>query len=145
LTISGPQCCQAVAPWRWSRAARSTSAALERLADLYLWGDIERAAYKQQKAVFEAELSALVLPEQTAITEAGRYLNQVGALWDDADIRQRRELLHAILLSVQVDIRAWRVICVEPKPEFVPLFRQVEDLEEDNGCFYIKGGVGPGC
>jgi hypothetical protein len=111
---------------------RRISAALERLADLYLWGDIERAAYKQQQAVLEAELSALVVPEQTAITEAGRYLKQVGVLWDDADIGQRRELLHAILDCVKVDVLAQRVVCVKPKPEFVPLFRRVDDLEEDD-------------
>jgi hypothetical protein len=117
---------------------RRVSAALERLADLYQWGHVDRSKYKRRRAELEAELSALVMPGQTAVAEAGRYLEQVGALWDDADLPQRRDLLHAILETVRVDVLARRVLCVEPKPEFVVLFQQMEELEEENGRFYIR-------
>jgi hypothetical protein len=43
------------------------------------------------------------------------------------------------LETVRVDVLARRVICVLPKPELVPLFRQIQVFEEnEGGCFYIR-------
>lgn len=109
------------------------------MKELYLWGVIDQAEYRGRQANLERQLTALTPPQERAVTQAAQYLEQIATLWDNADLRQRRDLLNAIVDAVHLDVLARRLVCVEPKPEFAVLFRRIDELEERNGCFYIKG------
>jgi hypothetical protein len=62
----------------------------------------------------------------------------VAALWDAADDADRQEICRALSSKVVVDMLEREVICVEPRPEFAPLFRAIPGLVDREGCFYAR-------
>ena len=55
--------------------------------------------------------------------EAGNLLENLPALWDEADLTERRKLLMAMLDAVYVDtVEEKSVVAIRPKPAFRPIF-----------------------
>ena len=93
------------------------------------------------QALEVAQLDALRTPDQCSVVQAGEYLDTLAELWEQGTIAQRRTLLQGMIRKVMVDLQTCRVVCVEPHPEFVDLFKQVERLEEKrDGCFWFENG-----
>lgn len=110
---------------------------LEKLKFLFVESDLTEKQYKRKKAKLQAELSTLQVPEQVAIIEAGKYLQDLGVLWNLATLTQQRELLQGMLKSIRVDLETNLVVCLEPFAEFRGIFRQVRGLKEDEkNCFH---------
>jgi hypothetical protein len=78
-----------------------------------------------------------VIPEQSDVVSAGQFLENLADVWAEATPAERKELLGLVLETVVVNVVEERLICVEPKAPYVALFRQVPDLQECDGCFYV--------
>jgi len=52
--------------------------------------------------------------------------------------RQRGELPQLLLEAVLADGAGRRLVCVQPRPPLVALFRQVAGLRACDGCFYVE-------
>ena len=71
----------------------------------------------------DQEMESLVVPEASAAEEAGYLLEQLPALWRDADMEERRRLLLPMLEAVYVDTKEEkRVVAIRPKAPFRSVF-----------------------
>jgi hypothetical protein len=89
---------------------RQLQARLERIKDLYAWGDPTREQYRTERDALDCELAR----------PAG-YVSSLPAAWADADQEQRNQLASLIYVEVWVD--GPRLLYVKPRPEVEPLFQ----------------------
>ena len=86
--------------------------------DLYLEDD-----YHREKRYLEDRLASLVVPGVDAAKEAGKLLEDLPSLWDEANQSERRKLLLTMLDAVYVDtVEEKAIVAIRPKPAFMPLF-----------------------
>ena len=101
---------------------RSLEMRLDRIAELYKWGDIDRDEYQREREQLAAELRALApavdLPAM--LDQAAAFLADVRAAWKAANQEQRNRL--ARLLFERVEINDSRVEAIIPQPDFAPFF-----------------------
>ena len=109
---------------------------LRRLKRSYWEVEIDEATYGREKAETQAQIDALVIPEQTDILAAGQFLETLADVWAEATQAERTELLGLFLEAMFVDVAEGCVVCVQPQASYVALFRQVTDLREKDGRFY---------
>ena len=96
---------------------------LRRLREVYLEGDLAGEEYRLRKQRLEDQLGALVVPGIDAAKEAAALLENLPALWEQADLTQRHKLLRTMLDAVYVDtVEEKSIVAIRPKPAFRPLF-----------------------
>ena len=79
--------------------------------------------YRREKRSLEDKLANLVVPGVDAAMEAGKLLEDLPVLWEEADLAERRKLLMAMLYAVYVDtVDEKSVEAIRPKPAFRPIF-----------------------
>jgi len=79
--------------------------------------------YRREKRSLEDKLANLVVPGVDAAMEAGKLLEDLPVLWEEADLTERRKLLMAMLDAVYVDtVEEKSVVAIRPKPAFRPIF-----------------------
>jgi hypothetical protein len=110
---------------------------LRRLRELYLDGDFTKGEYNRRRAKLQAELSALTMPEPSAIESAGEALETLGEVRADAPKRLQSKILKTIFQKVVVDLAARQLASVKPWPPFWPLFRMGGLEEGKKGVFYV--------
>jgi hypothetical protein len=97
---------------------------LERLKDLYGWGDLEKAEYLAERDRVERELSRLqaAAPEAPAVSLArlAAYVESLPRAWADATQEQRHALVSLIYEELWVDGPELRL--VKPTAAAAPLF-----------------------
>ncbi len=76
---------------------------MKRLREVYLEGDLQRDQYTDRKRNLETQLTSLVIPDVDAAQEAGKLLDELPTLWEEADLGERRKLLTLMLEAVYVD------------------------------------------
>ena len=70
--------------------------------------------------------------------EAGKLLENLPDLWEEADLTERRKLLMAMLDAVYVDtVEENPVVAIRPKPAFRPIF-EVATTREGSGIALIN-------
>jgi site-specific DNA recombinase len=101
---------------------RHIEARLERLTELYRWGDIERNEYQRERDELTAALQSLDATEDQSMVlgQVAAFLSDLPAAWAAANQEQRSRL--ARTLFEQVVIRDHAIIAVKPRPEFAPFF-----------------------
>ena len=99
--------------------------------------ELDEATYRRERAETQAQLDALVIPEQTDILAAGQFLETLADVWVEATPAERKELLGLLLEAVFVDAIGGSVVCVQPPMPYVALFRRVPGLREKDGFFYL--------
>jgi site-specific DNA recombinase len=78
------------------------------------------------------------VPGVDAAMEAGNLLENLPALWQEADLTERRKLLMAMLDAVYVDTDEEKsVVAIRPKPAFRPIF-EVATTREGSGIALIN-------
>lgn len=110
---------------------------LERLKTLYVEGDLDLGEYRDRRDGLREELEALVVPQEREVLDAGQFLETMAAIWDEATLEERHDLLTAIFRKVWVDRVSARVVAVEVVAEFVPVFRQM-GLVWEGGRFLVE-------
>ena len=110
---------------------------LKRLGEVYLDGLKTREDYHREKRALEEQLASLAVPGIDAAAEAGKLLENLPTLWEEAAITERRRILMTMLDAVYVDtVEEKAVVAIRPKPAFIPLF-QVATTREASGVFLI--------
>ena len=96
---------------------------LRRLGTAYVDGLYDDDGYRREKRSLEDNLANLVVPGVDAAMEAGKLLENLPDLWEEADLAERRKLLMAMLDAVYVDtVEEKSVVAIRPKPAFRPIF-----------------------
>ncbi len=111
----------------------------QRLKRMKIKGEFEEdpQIYTREQRRIRRELAELPAPGDFATLErAATLLSELTAIWDEARLIERRDLLRLALKEVKIDVPQARLVTLEPHPIFVPLFRQVPLLREiDFGVF----------
>ena len=96
---------------------------LKRLGKAYVDGLYSEEDYRREKRSLEDKLASLVEPGVHATKEAGKLLENLLALWDGANLTERRKILLSMLQAVYVDtVEEKSIVAIRPKPAFQPLF-----------------------
>jgi hypothetical protein len=110
---------------------------LRRLGTAYVDGLYDDDEYRRQKRLLEEKLQSLVVPDADEAAEAGKFLEDLPALWDKADLGERRRILMTMLDAVYVDtVEEKRIVAIRPKPAFRPLF-EIATTREESGIVLV--------
>ena len=97
--------------------------ALDRLKDLYKWGDKTKSEYQRETDEILEELQMLQtapVDDSAAMDKLAEFLRDVSSAWKEADQERRNKL--ARLLFDGVWIKDQAVLGVTPRPELKPFF-----------------------
>ncbi len=100
--------------------------------------DRQRGVYDEDEDLFYAELERLrsqleLLPSPVELDRLERAATQLEALhevWDEADVEDQHDLLQLMFRRLTVDVDQRRLVLLYPTAPFIPLFRQLEIVEE---------------
>ena len=97
---------------------------LRRLGQVYLDGLIEQEEYRRQKRDLDEKIRTLVIPEVDAATAAGELVENLPALWEKANLSEKRKILMTMLDGVYVDtLENQAIVALRPKPARPVIFR----------------------
>ena len=83
-------------------------------------------------------MESLVVPEADATREAGKLLEELPNLWEEADLVARRKILVTMLDGVYLDtVEEKSVVAIRPKPAFQPLF-EIATTWPGSGVYLIN-------
>lgn len=123
---------------RVEQERRETEQRLRRLAQVYLDNLVSNEEYRRQKRQLEDLLASLVVPGVDAALEAGKLLEDLPKLWQEANLGERRRLLVSMLDAVYVDtVEEKAVVALTPKPAFMPLF-EVATTRQGSGVVLVR-------
>ena len=99
------------------------STRLERLKDLYNWGDLGKSEYLKEREIVQRQLRALTATESgvSALGKLAEFLSSAARAWDDADQEQRNRLARSLFQEIWIRDRA--IVAVKPQAELEPFFR----------------------
>ena len=108
-------------------------AKIERVKELYTWGDIDRARYLVERDQLQAQVRALgpQHKQERDITKMVDLVRRVGDLWREAGPSDRNKLLSQIV--AQVVIRGNAVHAIEPRPHFMLLLKACQPSSVSSG------------
>ncbi len=120
-----------LAAWRYYQSRDTNTAAerirlrsrLDRLKDLYLDGDLDKAKYHAERAAVTDKLAALPVesdPESDAGDRLAAFLADVAGAWSVATPTERNKLARQLFASVVVSNRT--AVAVVPRPDLRPFF-----------------------
>lgn len=104
-----------------------------------------RGDYADDEDIYQQELRRVreelaELPSRAdleAMGHAADVIEELWEVWDEAEKKDRRDLLRLVLREVKVDVPQGRLATLKPYPVFVPLFREMAWLQEvDFGVFH---------
>ena len=104
-----------------------------------IWQDgrLQIDEYRRQKQFLEDKLTSLVVLGVDAVREAGKLLEDLPGLWEQADMGERRQILLTMLDAVYVDARKDKaVVAIRPKPTFKALF-EIATTRKGSGLVLI--------
>ena len=120
------------------RAAERTrlTRALERLRDLYVWEDVDRATYHERKATIEAELASLQIAEPAFLPDlrrAAHLLADLPGMWNHHGLSDatRRDLVEEVFDSIMIDEVGIRE--VRPHPTYAALAAAAPPVDVASG------------
>ena len=117
---------------------------MRRLREVCLEGDLLRKQYTERKRILDNQLASLVIPGVDAAKEAGKLLEQLPTLWEEADLEERRKILTAMLDAVYVDpVEERAIVALKPKPAFQALFQIATTREGSGVVLYNKNPPDP--
>jgi hypothetical protein len=119
------------------RRRRELSGRLDRIRDMYKWGDLTHEAFQSERDHIEAELATLTGTRGQAdvLADEATFLRDLPAAWDAATPERRNALARLVFQSVRVtDGRATAIL---PTPDFAPFF----NAGNNNAAPDNEGGV----
>ena len=88
-------------------------------AQVYVDGHVTEEEYRRQKKQQKEKLRSLIVPDANAAVDAGKLLENLGSLWEKADLGERWRLLTTMLDAVNLDtVEKKRLAAIWPKPAF---------------------------
>jgi site-specific DNA recombinase len=109
---------------RKEKERQSLQMRLERLRDLYKWGEIERDEYLSERETLKTRLTALRPSKEPDLEEAVKLLENIGELLKQATLGELDKVFHALFERVYIDRNhPGHIYAIEPKP---PLHRLMD-------------------
>ena len=130
------------------RQRQSIESKIERARHLYINGDLDWKGFTKIKEESEAALVSVYSPELDDAVEAGKALNDFGALWEGTADGRRNRLLRSMLQAIYVDLDKRQIVGLLPKNTFfAPLLSMAERsdvavLDAQKGHLGRNGGDG---
>jgi site-specific DNA recombinase len=115
---------------------------LRRLKTSYHEVEISEKQYRAEKARTERKLAGLRLPEESRLEEVASVVQTLAASWDCATAEERRDMVRLIFDAVYCDPSAKRLVALQPKPDFLVLFRGAGMLQEKEGLVWPSATCG---
>ena len=103
---------------------------LERLEDLYLEGDLDKAGYREHKAALMDDLASLPEggdPDSDAGTSLAGFLADLATAWSAATPEEQNRIARQLFTEAVVENRT--VVAVKPRPDLLPFFGTVNWCE----------------
>lgn len=103
--------------------------AIENLRKQHKWGDIEDEQYRRERREHERQIKSLSHPDLPInipnLERAANLLENVSSLWLHPGVThsQREEFAKEVFASITMGGN--KVISIEPKPEYAPLFASI--------------------
>ena len=96
---------------------------MERIRNLYKWGDISREEYLKEKEGIQKELKALAPAESQAenLNKLEEFLANIAQAWEEATGELRNKLARSLFQEIW--IKDEQVVAVKPQPELKPFFQ----------------------
>lgn len=82
-------------------------------------GTIDAQTYVHKRDAYQAELAALIIPEDTQIVDGGLYLETLRDLWSAATPQEMHDICHVLFDAVYCSVPHSRITRVIPKPQFI--------------------------
>ena len=114
------------------RERRTLTARLERIKELYKWGDLTREAYLAERDELEQRLTGLQGSADRAavLRRVAAFLRDLPDAWDIATPEERNALARTVFQTVE--IASDLVTAIVPQPEFAPFFNLLETSNESD-------------
>ena len=94
--------------------------------------------YRRENRSLEEKLASLVVPGVDATKEAGKLLENLPNLWQEANLPERRKLLMSMLEAVYVGtVEEKAIVATRPKPAFIPIF-EIANTREGSDVVLIN-------
>jgi len=95
---------------------------LERLKEMYEWGDVSREKYLAERTEIQKQLAALAPADESGqrLDRLAGFLRDVAGAWEKADQRQRNRIARRLFQQIWVENK--KVVAVKPQPQFKPFF-----------------------
>lgn len=122
-----------------SKERSRLEAKLERIKYQFREGDIDHKKYQQEMALTRASLAAVQSPQDDQIIRLGDHIEGLVEAWEAATKEERHRLLTMMLRAVIVDMKRGKVVGVEPKVEFLPLFSLKEPVKSGEMILVTSG------
>ncbi|MFX0202545.1 MAG: recombinase family protein [Candidatus Hodarchaeota archaeon] len=124
------------------KESKQLQSALQRLKELYKWGDIHKDEYHREKAQIEVQLAKLTpfKPTTDSLIKLAEFLTNITIAWDKASNEQRNKLARCLFQEVWVKDK--EVVAVKPQPEFEPFFKL--NWQEFSKVMKSGGRIPPG-
>ena len=96
---------------------------MERIRNLYKWGDINREEYLKEKEGIQKELKALAPAESQAenLNKLEEFLANIAQAWEEATGELRNKLARSLFQEIW--IKDEQVVAVKPQPELERFFQ----------------------
>jgi site-specific DNA recombinase len=98
-------------------------AQLQRIKNLYKWGDLGREEYLKEKDGIQKELKALAPAESQAqnLDKLAEFLANIAQAWEEATGELRNKLARSLFQEIWIKDK--QVVAVKPQPELTPFFQ----------------------
>lgn len=96
---------------------------LDRLKDLYVAGDLDRAAYEERRGAIKSDLAAMPRPQPVdlaRVESAVAMLRQASKVWERAPLDAQRDIAREVFAAVQME--GPNVVGIVPTEAYEPLF-----------------------
>jgi hypothetical protein len=104
---------QAGKPGEVAREQARIEEQLGRLKRLFALGDLEEREYLAERDRLRAQLAALTPPAMLDLERATELLQDFGAIWDAATLRDKKKILHTLLENVELDAERGPVAAIK--------------------------------
>ncbi|GEM_PF-793419 len=114
---------------------------LRRLRDNYEMGQYtgEEYVYRQKVNVLQQKLSLLQRVPDTSLNKAACALLSLNETWDWATREEQHKLIRMLFYKVACDVVERRVVWVQPRRDFDPLFRVLAGFKRDEqGHYWVE-------
>ncbi len=98
---------------------------LRRLGEIYQDGIITQKEYVRQRDTLQAQLMALIVPDDATLMEYGLQIEQLGPYLKEATEAEKAEISHLLLEAVYFDLESGQIVRLKSKPDFLHIFHLV--------------------
>ena len=81
----------------------------------------------------QRKVASLHVPEETRLGNAASVVETLAASCDDVTAEERRDLIRVIFDQIYSDPAAKRLLTLQPKPDFIVMFRQAGITQKTQG------------